>query len=159
MIETVQVIYEQDSLLQRIMSDDNVDIPVLTICGSYRFRALKEKYQAFYTIKNNLVFMPVNYMSIKNEVETCKDSAEINAKRLANIHDKKIMLSEGIIVVNGGPDSYEGYIGKDTLREISFALAAGTKILFTFVPHEDRYKYYFNNDKTYPLYILKEEYL
>ena len=131
----------------------------LTICGSYRFRTLKERYQSFYTIKNNLVFMPVNYMSIKNEVETTEGSEERNAKQLANIHDKKIMLSEAIIVVNGEPDSYEGYIGKDTGREVIFALENDKRVLFTFVPHEDRDKYYFNNNQTYPLYMLKEEYL
>lgn len=131
----------------------------LTICGSYRFRTLKEKYQAFYTIKNNLVFMPVNYMSIKNEVETTEGSEERNVKTLAEIHGKKIMLSEAIIVVNGGPNSYEGYIGNDTKAEILIASVYDKRLLFTFVPHEDRHKYYFNNDRTYPLYMLKEEYL
>lgn len=143
--------------LESVMDEDYCR--KLTICGSYRFRTLKEKYQAFYTIKNNLVFMPVNYMSIKNEVETTEGSEERNAKALAAIHDKKIMLSEAIIVVNGGPDSYEGYIGKDTKAEILIACVHDKRVLLTFVPHEDREKYYFNNDKTYPLYMLKEEYL
>lgn len=143
--------------LESVMDEDYCR--KLTICGSYRFRTLKEKYQAFYTIKNNLVFMPVNYMSIKNEVETTADSEERNAKQLASIHDKKIMLSEAIIVVNGESYSYEGYIGKDTLREVTFAYENDKRILFTFVPHADRDKYYFNNNTTYPLYMLKEEYL
>lgn len=125
---------------------------VLTICGSYRFRELKEKYQAYYSLKNNMVFLPINYMSIKHEVE---DTHENNRKVMANIHDRKILLSSGIIVVTG----IDGYFGSDTAREIQYAKDNDKRILFTTIPEDTKEKYYFNNDETYPLYMLKEEYL
>lgn len=126
----------------------------LTICGSARYRSLKEKYQAYYTLKNNLVFAPVNYLLIKNQVETTEETKDNNAKMLVNIHDKKILLSEAIIVVNGE----ECYFGSHTTREILFAYQNNKKLLFSNIPDKEKEKYYFNNDKTYPLYILKEEY-
>ena len=141
-----------NKILERIL--DEHYFKTLTVCGSYRYRNLKEKYQAYYTIKNNLVFAPVNYASIKNEVETCREVALNNVDFLHKIHDKKIMLSDAIIVVVGD----ECYFGSDTLREINFAYENKKIILFSNVPEEEKHKYYFNNDETYPLYMLKEEY-
>lgn len=140
-----------DKFLESIM--DNRRCKILTICGSAKFRELKEKYQAYYTVKNNLVFAPVNYLAIKDEVETTEEIENINSIFLAHIHDKKITLSEAIIVVT----NEEGYFGLHTAREIEFAYKNNKKILFTHVKEKDRDKYYFNNDQIYPLYILKEE--
>ena len=137
-----------ENFLDNIMNENSC--VTLTICGSYRFRELKEKYQAYYTIKNNLVFLPINYMSIKNDVE---NTHENNRIVMANIHDRKINLSEGIIVVTG----VDGYFGSDTAREIEYAKRHNKKLLFTTIPEDVKEKYYFNNDETYPLYILKEE--
>lgn len=124
----------------------------LTICGSAKNRTLKEKYQAYYTIKNNLVFAPVNYLAIKNDVET-KENEGLIARHLANIHDKKMDLSEGIIVVT----DKDGYYGSHTQREIYFASLNLKYILYTHINEEDKDKYYFNGDLTYPLYMRKEE--
>ena len=143
-----------NNFLDKIM-DENI-CTNLTICGSYRYRTLKEQYQAYYTIKNNLTLMPINYAIIKNEVETAVDSHEKNAKIMADIHDKKILLSEAIIIVCG--IGYEYYIGKDTARELIFAFENNKTILFSNVPAVEKHKYYFNNNLTYPLYMLKEEY-
>ena len=130
----------------------NKDIrTTLTICGSYKNRALKEKYQAYYTLKNNLVFMPVNYYSVMHDIEPSSDNIEI----LHNIHDEKISLSEAIIVVTGD----DGYFGKDTSREIDTAYINRKKILHTHIPEDRKEDFYFNNDLNYPLYMLKEEYM
>lgn len=142
----------KDKFLDSIMNENYCR--TLTICGTAKVRKLKEKYQAYYTIKNNLVFMPVNYLEIKKEVETSEEAIQRNAENLAKIHDKKIDLSEGIIVVSDDT----GYFGSHTLREINYAHNQNKRILFTFVPAEYKDKYYFNNDATYPLYMLKEEY-
>lgn len=137
-----------DKFLETVM-DENY-LRKLTICGSAKFRELKEKYQAYYTIKNNLVFAPVNYLLIKNEVETPVNAEQSIAVSLAKIHDMKIDLSEAIIVVC--PDCY---IGSHTQREIIYAHENNKRILFTHVLDKD--KFYFNGDLTYPLYMSKEE--
>lgn len=139
-----------DKFLETVM-DENY-LRKLTICGSAKFRELKEKYQAYYTIKNNLVFAPVNYLLIKNEVETSADAEQLIAISLAKVHDMKIDLYEAIIVVC--PDCY---IGSHTMREFLYARENDKRILFTDVPETDKNNYYFNGDLTYPLYILKEE--
>ena len=131
---------------------------VFTICGSVkRYRNLMEEYQAYYTIQNNIVFIPVNYKCIQNKVETNIGSRESNKEILANAHKHKIRISDAIIVVVGtGYDKI--YMGNDTLKELLFAYELGKKIFFTNIPENEREKYYFNNNKTYPLYTLKEEY-
>lgn len=140
------------NFLQTIM-DKNIN-RTLTICGSARFRELKEKYQAYYTIKNNLVFAPVNYLLIKNDVEIDQVTQNENVLYLERIHKTKINLSDAIIVVNP-----EGYYGEHTKKEILSAIKSDKFILYTYVHESKKDKYYFNNDETYPLYMLKEEYL
>ena len=68
------------------------------------------------------------------------------------MHDKKMTLSEGIIVV-----CPNGYIGSHTAREIEYARLNDKRILYSDVLESEKDKYYFNNNQTYPLYILKEE--
>jgi hypothetical protein len=125
----------------------------LTICGSYRNRELKEKYQAYYTTKYNLVLMPIKYVPIKEELVKTKQMELKNAEIMAKIHDKKIDLCDAIIVVTGD----DGYYGFDTAREILSAKNKGKRILLTYVPDYERPNYYCNYDKNYPLYMLKEE--
>lgn len=125
----------------------------ITICGSARYRELKEKYQAYYTIKNNVVFAPIKYSTIQDEVETDDNFLNI-ARTMASIHDKKIDLSQAIIVVVGD----DCYFGNDTQREIAYAFEKKKFLLFSNVPEEEKEKYYCNDDKNYPLYILKEDY-
>lgn len=145
------------NILDNIMNEDCC--VNLTICGSYRFRELKEKYQAYYTIKNNLVFMPINYIAIKNESETTNSVFEKNAEIMRNIHNKKIDLSDAIIIVSGDKINYDFYIGGDTHREKLYAIKTNKPVLFTSLQEvDDKDKFYFNNDENYPLYILKEDY-
>lgn len=127
----------------------------LTICGSFKNRELKEKYQAYYTLKNNLVFMPINYSIIASEVETTNEVRRENIEILHSIHDKKIDMSHAIIVVTGN----DGYYGKDTAREVCRADSFQIRILYTYVPENEKEQFYFNNDLNYPLYMLKEEYM
>lgn len=144
----------ENTFLQSVMSENHCRY--LTICGSARFRKLKEKYQAYYTIKNNLVFAPVNYLLIKEEVENDDIAAIKNASTLAKIHDKKIDFCEAIIVVT---DKGDRHVGTHTMREINYASLKDKKILVTSINPDKAEKYYFNNDENYPLYMLKEEYL
>ena len=141
----------QNKFIESIMHPDYCRY--LTICGSAKYRELKEKYQAYYTIKNNVVFAPVNYLAIKNEVETSEEIAEVIANNLAKIHDKKINLCEAIIVVTDNT----GYYGSHTAREIQVAKDHGKRILFTHIDEKDLDKYDFNNELNYPLYMSKEE--
>ena len=141
-----------NSFLDLVMNKDTCK--TLTICGSRRFRDLKERYQAYYTIQNNLVFMPINYMKIKNSVETYEGAPKINADIMCNIHDKKIDLSDAVIIVCGL--DYEYYIGPSTLRELLYAYNTNKIILLTSLPPgNQKDKFYFNNNLTYPLYMPK----
>lgn len=141
----------KDKFLETIM--DPICVRTLTICGSMRCFSLIQKYQAYYTLKCNIVFAPINYYTIRSEVETNKLIASTNKNILSRVHERKIHSSDAIIVVIGEDD----YVSNDTLNEIKFARARDKRILFTKVPEEDRDKYYFNHDLTYPLYILKED--
>lgn len=141
-------------LLRRIMSTEYYNNLDLTICGSARNRELKEKYQAYYTIKNNCVHAPINYLLIKNEVETSEDETNRIIKTMQRVHFKKIDISDAIIVVTGN----DGYYGSDTKQEVDYAKRLELQILFTHVKEEDKHKYYFNGDEKYPLYIIKEEF-
>lgn len=144
---------DKSTFISSIMKQN--DLIKITICGSMRYRGLMEKYQAYYTLKGNIVYMPVNYKSISREVETFKNSKEINKEILTNIHRKKIMNSDAILVVNGLGCDY--YIGKDTVDEIIFANAMSKIIMFTNVAMDNTNECYFNYNKTYPLYIFKGE--
>ena len=81
--------------------------------------------------------MPINYLLIKNEVETTIDSSVGIAKTMAKIHDKKVMLSDAIIVVTGA----ECYFGLDTLREIEFAFEKARINLMKTLGEEDKIIY------------------
>lgn len=131
-------------LLEDIMNPEV--LKTITICGSSRFRDLKEKYQAFYTLKGNIVHAPVNLSLIENEMNTTPDEMQYNYEILHKIHEEKIMRSDAIIVVN--PNCY---YGKDTNREIIFARINKKPVIYTCVYNIN--KFIFNNNKTYPLYI------
>lgn len=138
-------------LLEQIM---NIKVyKNLTICGAARYRDLMEKYQAFYTLKNNIVSMPINYESIRKEVETTNNADTIK-EMISYVQNKKIARSEGVIIVTG----QDYYMDEATIKELIHAYSLSKPVLFTNIPDDEKDKYYFNNNKTYPLYILKEEY-
>lgn len=100
-----------------------------------------------YTLKSNIVHMPVNFSLIEKEMNTTKDMIEYNHKILDKIHREKIMRSDVVLVVN---TNY--YVGEDTCKEIIFAYNNKKPVIYTDVKDGD--VFIFNNDKTYPLYIL-----
>lgn len=139
------MIFDRNKLiLDNIMNPDV--ITTITICGSAKFRHIKEKYQAYYTLKGNIVHMPVNFSLIEKEMNTTKDMIEYNHKILDKIHREKIMRSDVVLVVN---TNY--YVGEDTCKEIIFAYNNKKPVIYTDVKDGD--VFIFNNDKTYPLYI------
>lgn len=139
-----------EDFMNKIMSED--ESITLTICGSMRNKELMEKYCAYYTIRNNVVLMPINYLSIKKEVETFEDADNYFRKYREESHNKKILLSDAIIVVVGE----DNYFGTDTAREIGFAYGCKKPILFTSKMNQDDNVLYFNYDKYFPLCVLKE---
>lgn len=140
-----------NNFLKEIMS--NTCGNTLTICGSMRNASLMQKYEAYYTIKNNVVLSPVNYFTIKHEVEFYKSDKLKNKNTLEYIHNLKIKISDAIIVIIGE----DNYIDNTVTNQIKTAKELDVKILFNKIPTEDKDKYYFNHDSTYPLYILKED--
>lgn len=122
-----------------------------TICGSMRNKELMKKYCAYYTIKNNVVFMPIDYLTIKDIVETFDGADNYFKKYREESHNQKILLSDAIIVVTGE----DGYYGSDTLREIEFARKENKIILFTTKCKDSMC--WCNHDLNFPLYVFKED--
>ena len=92
---------------------------IVTLCGSVRFAEAFREAQKRLTLEECIVLSPVFF----------EGSGEMPDKQtramLADMHRRKIDLSDEIFVVNPG-----GYIGETTLLEIEHARRAGKKVRF-----------------------------
>lgn len=143
----------KNEFLNKVM-DPNA-ITTITICGSKRFRKLKEEYQAYYTLKGNIVHMPVNYASLTQAFGYDYLSEPCNKKIARKIHFKKIEQSDAILVVNGIEDDY--YVGSDTMAEIAYANSLGKIIMLTQMAVDEGEDYYFNKDENFPIYMSDDD--
>jgi hypothetical protein len=92
--------------------------PVVTLCGSLRFRAHFERLDAELTLAGHVVLTPT----------ALDPSMELDAEaraRLGRIHRQKIAMSDEILVVNVGD-----YVGDTTRQEIEHARALGIPVNF-----------------------------
>lgn len=102
--------------------------PVITLCGSTRFKEEFEQVQKELTLKGNIVISVGLFgHSGDNEVwEGMSEDTLTETKRmLDDMHKRKIDMAGSIFVVNPG-----GYIGNSTWSEISYAYMLGKKIEF-----------------------------
>lgn len=130
---------------------DDPETPVnITICGPYRFRNTKEKYDTYYSMKNNIIYMPIKYHLAVPDIETFDGASEYYEKMRRKVHFRKIDKSDAIIVVCNDENGF--HIGHDTLLEISHAFEMKKKILFT--DNVNNELSIFNHNKTYPLYMV-----
>lgn len=84
---------------------------IVTLIGSRRFKDIFDFAAMKHTMKGEIVFTPSIFM--------WNDPTELSSAEhaiLDTLHQRKMMMSDEIIVVNGG-----GYIGEDTMKEIEFA--------------------------------------
>lgn len=88
---------------------------VVTLCGPAKFKEDFEKWYNNFTLAGFLVNMP-NFppLSTKMDIET-----------LHEMHNLKIEEADIVFIVNR-----DGYIGKDTIREIKYATFLDKKIVY-----------------------------
>ena len=93
--------------------------PVITLCGSTRFKEQFLEAQKRLTLEGRIVISVGLFgHSGDNEVWT-----EGTKEMLDDMHKRKIDMADGIYVINVG-----GYIGSSTRSEIEYARATGKTV-------------------------------
>jgi len=100
--------------------------PVITLCGSTRFKDEFYKAQKTLTLEGNIV-ISVGLFGHDGDSEVWDGMDEGTAgktkKMLDEMHKRKIDMADSIFVINVG-----GYIGDSTKSEIEYAIAHGKKV-------------------------------
>lgn len=95
--------------------------PVVTLCGSTRFKNTFLELLKKLTLEGNIVLLPGVYAHAGDE-----EAWEPGRKDVFDdMHRRKIDMSDAIFVVNVG-----GYIGESTRREIEYARKNGRMIRY-----------------------------
>jgi hypothetical protein len=90
---------------------------IVTICGSMKFKDKMMEVAKNLEIKNKYVVIQCVYSDDKFSDE--------EQQILADLHYKKIEISDAIYVVN-----VDGYIGNSTNKEIEYAKKLGKEIIY-----------------------------
>ena len=102
--------------------------PVITLCGSTRFKDQFMELQKKLTLEGNIV-ISVGLFGHSGDAEVWEnmDEGTLTATKemLDDIHKRKIDMSDGIFVINVG-----GFIGESTRSEIEYAKAHGKSIRY-----------------------------
>lgn len=93
--------------------------PVITLCGSTRFKDEFIREQKRLTLEGNIV-ISVGLFGHAGDDEA---RAENTKAMLDDMHKRKIDMADEIFVINKG-----GYIGSSTRSEIDYAIATGKKV-------------------------------
>ena len=95
--------------------------PVITLCGSTRFKEQFLEAQKRLTLEGNIVISVGLFgHSCDNEVWS-----EGTKEMLDDMHKRKIDMADSIYVINVG-----GYIGKSTRSEIEYAQKNGKRVKY-----------------------------
>ena len=95
--------------------------PVITLCGSTRFKDQFLEAQNRLTLEGNIV-ISVGLFGHSGDDEVWTDGTK---EMLDDMHKCKIDMADAIYVINVG-----GYIGESTRSEIKYARANGKQILY-----------------------------
>ena len=95
--------------------------PVITLCGSTRFKEQFMEAQKRLTLEGNIV-ISVGLFGHSGDDEVWKPGTK---EMLDNMHKRKIDMADAIYVINVG-----GYIGESTRSEIEYALRNGKKVYY-----------------------------
>ena len=95
--------------------------PVITLCGSTRFKEQFLEAQKRLTLEGNIV-ISVGLFGHSGDDEVWTDGTK---EMLDDMHKRKIDMADAIYVINVG-----GYIGESTLFEIKYARTNGKQILY-----------------------------
>lgn len=95
--------------------------PVITLCGSTRFKEQFLEAQKHLTLEGNIV-ISVGLFGHSGDDEVWTDGTKA---MLDDMHKRKIDMADAIYVINVG-----GYIGESTRSEIEYAKKHGKTIFF-----------------------------
>ena len=95
--------------------------PVITLCGSTRFKDQFLEAQKRLTLKGNIV-ISVGLFGHSGDEEVWTPGTK---EMLDNMHKRKIDMADAIYVINVG-----GYIGSSTRSEIEYADATGKVVRY-----------------------------
>ncbi len=95
--------------------------PVITLCGSTRFKDQFLEVQKRLTLEGNIV-ISVGLFGHSGDNEVWTPGTK---EMLDNMHKRKIDMADAIYVIN-----VNGYIGESTRSEIEYARMNGKKVLF-----------------------------
>lgn len=102
--------------------------PVITLCGSTRFKDQFREVQKRLTLKENIVISVGLFgHSGDEEVWDGMDEGTLSKTKemLDDMHKRKIDMADSIFVINVG-----GYIGESTRSEIEYAKANGKEVRY-----------------------------
>ena len=102
--------------------------PVITLCGSTRFKDAFIEAQKRLTLEGNIVISVGLFgHSGDSEVWENMDEGTMTATKemLDDMHKRKIDMADSIYVINVG-----GYIGESTRSEIEYAKQSGKSIAY-----------------------------
>ena len=111
----VPVHSEVTNLLQKMLGK----YPIITLCGSTRFKEQFLKAQKRLTLEGNIV-ISVGLFGHSGDDEVWTEGTK---EMLDDMHKRKIDMADAIYVINVG-----GYIGESTRSEIEYALRTGKKV-------------------------------
>lgn len=95
--------------------------PVITLCGSTRFKEEFLEAQKWLTLKGNIV-ISVGLFGHSGDEEVWLPGTK---EMLDDMHKRKIDMADAIFVIN-----VNGYIGSSTRSEIEYARRNGKEVLF-----------------------------
>lgn len=90
---------------------------IVTICGSMKFKDTMIKIAKELEIKNKYIVIQCVYSNEKFNKE--------EQRILADLHYKKIKISDAIYVIN-----VDGYIGSSTYKEIEYAKKLNKEVIY-----------------------------
>jgi hypothetical protein len=95
--------------------------PVITLCGSTRFKEQFLEAQKRLTLAGNIV-ISVGLFGHSGDKEVWTEGTK---EMLDDMHKRKIDMADAIYVINVG-----GYIGESTRSEIEYAREQGKRVLY-----------------------------
>ncbi len=99
--------------------------PVITLCGSTRFKEQFLEVQKRLTLAGNIV-ISVGLFGHSGDDEVWTEGTK---EMLDDMHKRKIDMADGIYVINPG-----GYIGASNRSEIEYAKAHGKEVKYMETP-------------------------
>ena len=111
--------------------------PVVTLCGSTRFKDQFMEIQKRLTLEGNIVISVGLFgHSGDQEVWDGMDEGTLSKTKemLDDMHKRKIDMSDLIFVINPG-----GYIGESTKSEIKYAIEHGKKVDYIESPDDKEF--------------------